>query len=407
MTPMTIALIAAAMSLSACNGAQETRAGGPAETQPNNGAGYQPAFENQTRAPNLRADVAFDVVPVVPSGLDMPFGFAFLPDGRYLITERPGRLRIAEANGALSAPLAGVPEVDAGGQGGLLDVALDPKFAENRLVYLSYAEPGEGGSNHTAVARGRLTEGAQPRLEAVQVIYRQAPSLKSKLHYGSRLIFGRDGMLFITQGERSILAGRMQAQKMDSLLGKIVRIHPDGAIPADNPFVGKAGVRPEIWSSGHRNVQAAALHPKTGELWEVEHGPQGGDEINIARRGLDYGWPTITYGVEYGAGVRKIGQGAAAAGLEQPVYYWDPVIAPGGMAFYEADLFPQWKGSLFVGGLGPGYIARLTLEGDKVVGEERFSIGGERNRDMKVGPDGALYVLIDGEPGRLVKLVPK
>lgn len=406
MTPTTIAL-AALFLLGACNEPQPGGAPAPAETAPNNGAGYRPAFANQTRAPEIKAGVAFDVVAVVPTGLEKPFGFTFLPDGRYLITERPGRLRVATADGALSAPVEGIPAVDAAGQGGLLDVALDPKFAENRLVYLSYAEPAAGGGNHTAVARGRLIDGAPPRLEGVEVIYRQAPSLESKMHYGSRLVFARDGTLFITQGDRSILPGRMQSRTMDSLIGKIVRIRPDGSIPADNPFVGKAGVRPEIWSSGHRNVQAAALHPKTGELWEVEHGPQGGDEINIARKALDYGWPTITYGVEYGAGVRKIGEGAAAPGLEQPIYYWDPVIAPGGMAFYEADLFPQWKGSLFVSGLGPGYIARLTLDGDKVVGEERLSIGKVRGRDIKVGPDGALYVLVDARPGRLVKLTPK
>jgi glucose/arabinose dehydrogenase len=406
--PTTVAL-AALLLLSACNQQPEPQssAGAPAETEHNNGAGYRPAFANQTRAPNLKAGVAFAVVPVVRSGLEKPFGFTFLPDGRYLITERPGRLRIAAADGTLSAPVAGAPKVDAEGQGGLLDVALDPRFAENRLVYLSYAEPAAGGGNHTAVARGRLIDGAQPRLDGLQVIYRQAPSLNSKLHYGSRLVFAPDGALFITQGERSIVPGRMQARKMDSLLGKIVRIRSDGAVPADNPFVGKPGVRPEIWSNGHRNVQAASLHPKTGELWVVDHGPQGGDEVNIVRKGLDYGWPTITYGVEYGPGARRIGEGPTAPGLEQPIYYWDPVIAPGGMAFYEADLFPKWKGSLFVGGLNTGYIARLTLDGDKVVGEERFSISEERNRDLKVGPDGALYVLIDGEPGRLVKLVPK
>ena len=406
MIPTPVAL-AALFLVGACNEPQQATAPTPAETAPNNGAGYQPAFKNQTRAPDLKAGVAFNVVAVVPSGLEKPFGFTFLPEGRFLITERPGRLRIAAADGTLSAPVVGTPAVDPSGQGGLLDVALDPNFATNRLVYLSYAEPAEGGGNHTAVARGRLMQDAQPRLEGVEVIYRQAPSLESRLHYGSRLVFARDGKLFVTQGERSILPGRMQAQKMDSLLGKIVRIHADGSIPADNPFVGSPGVRPEIWSSGHRNVQAAALHPRTGELWEVEHGPQGGDEINIARKGRDYGWPTITYGVEYGPGVRKIGQGSAAPGLEQPLYYWDPVIAPGGMAFYDAALFPKWKGSLFVAGLGPGYIARLTLDGEKVAGEERLSIGKGRNRDIKVGPDGALYLLIDGRPSQLVKLVPK
>src|SRR5215203_3989108 len=269
-------------------------------------------------------------------GLEHPWGLAVLPDGRLLVTERPGRLHIVEKNGRLSPPLSGVPKVYAQGQGGLLDVALDPRFAENQLVYLSFAEPGEGGAG-TAVARGRL---GQSGLEEVGVIYRQQPKVAGGGHYGSRLVFSRDGKLFVTQGER--MNYREQAQDLSSGLGKIVRINPDGSIPADNPFVGKSGVRPEIWSYGHRNVQAAALHPETGQLWEVEHGTRGGDELNVSRKGKDYGWPTIAYGIEYQGGPITGGI-QQQDGMEQPRYFWDPVIAPSGMVIYSGTMFPEWK----------------------------------------------------------------
>ena len=260
----------------------------------------KPAFAGQTDAPEHRTNVAVDVVTVA-EGLQNPWGMVFLPDGRMLVTERPGRLRVVTADGKLSAAVAGLPAVDARNQGGLLDVTLDPDFATNRLIYWSYAEPRGQGANNTAVARGRFVDEAAPRVENVQVIFHQVPSLESNLHFGSRLVFARDGTLFVTLGERSITEGRMQAQRMDGLLGKIVRINADGSIPKDNPFVGKDGVRPEIWSIGHRNVQAATLHPTTGELWEAEHGTRGGDEINIVRKARDYGWPTIAYGIEYRA----------------------------------------------------------------------------------------------------------
>jgi glucose/arabinose dehydrogenase len=297
--------------------------------------------------------------------------------------------------------VAGLPAVDARGQGGLLDVVLDPSFASNRLLYWSYAEPREGGVNNTAVARGRFIDDATPRVENVQVIYHQTPSMNSRMHYGSRLVFARDGKLFITQGERSITEGRMQAQRMDGLLGKIVRINADGSIPQDNPFIGRDGVPPEMWSLGHRNSQGATLHPTTGELWEVEHGTRGGDEINIVRKGKDYGWPTIAYGIA-----------TAQAGMEQPIYYWDPVIAPSGMAFYTGNLFPAWKGNLFVGGHGTSDLVRLELDGEKVVGEERLLTDlepkREKIRDVRQGPDGALYVVTDDKTnGRVLKLVPK
>jgi aldose sugar dehydrogenase len=247
-------------------------------------------------------------------------------------------------------------------------------------------------------------------VDDVQVIYHQTPSMNSNLHFGSRLVFGRDGTLFVTQGDRSIIPGRMQAQKMDSGLGKLVRINPDGSIPKDNPFVGKEGARPEIFSIGHRNLQAAALNPATGELWEIEHGTRGGDEINIVRKGKDYGWPTIAYGIEYQGG-QITGGIQQQAGMEQPIYYWDPIIGPSGMTFYTGSLFPQWKGSLFVGGHGTRDLVRLTLNGDKITGEERLlkdlQPKPEPIRDVRTGPDGALYVLTDGTAGRLLKLVPK
>lgn len=386
--------------------AKAAQTGAPLETRPANADFLKPAFPGQTRAPKAAANVAYEVVTVA-KGLEKPWAIAFMPDGRMLVTEKPGRLRIVGPDGALSEPVAGLPQVDSRGQGGLLGLALDPNFASNGLIYWSYAEGHEGGMTNTAVARGRLADGAPPRLENVQVIYRQAPQLASTMHYGGRLVFARDGTLFVTLGERSILPGRMQAQKLDSALGKVVRINADGSIPRDNPFVGRQGARPEIFAVGNRNLQAAALHPQSGELWVVDHGPKGGDEINVIEAGKDYGWPTITYGIEYTG--PKIGEGIAQkAGMEQPIYYWDPVIAPSGMAFYQASLFPQWKGSLLVGALAGKHLARLTLDGERVVGEERLLTDlGERIRDVVVGPDGAVYVATDNADGRVLKLVPR
>jgi glucose/arabinose dehydrogenase len=368
-----------------------------------------PAFPGQTRAPERKSSVVFDVLTVA-RGLQHPWGLAFLPGSRMLVTERPGRLRIVSADGTLSPEVSGLPRVDARGQGGLLDVALDPQFVDNGLIYWSYAEPRSGGANNTAVARGRLNDGAAPTVENVHVIYHQVPALVSTAHFGSRLVFARDGTLFITQGERSINDGRMQAQLLNGLLGKTVRLNADGSIPADNPFVPTPGARPEIWSIGHRNVQAAALNPETGELWEVEHGTRGGDEINIVRKGRDYGWPTIAYGIEYFGGTIT-GNITAKEGMEQPRYYWDPVIGPSGMAFYTGALFPEWKGSLFVGGHQTEDLVRLTLDGEKVVGEERLLTDlkpkREKIRDVRQGPDDALYLLTDSAQGRILKLVPR
>jgi glucose/arabinose dehydrogenase len=386
--------------------------GGPEtgmNTRPPNGQGQKPAFEDQTRVMEQKLGVAFEVV-TVSEGLANPWGLAFLPDGKMLVTERPGRLRVVSADGRqVSEPVAGLPAVDARGQGGLLDVALDPAFAQNQLIYWSYAEPGQG-VNNSAVARGRFVDGAAPKVEDVQVIFHQAPSLGSTAHFGGRLVFGRDGTLFVTLGDRSITEGRMQAQRTDGLLGKIVRLNPDGSIPKDNPFVGRQGVRPEIWSLGHRNIQAATLHPSTGELWEVEHGTRGGDELNIARKGGDYGWPTIAYGIEYRGGPITGGI-TAQEGMEQPRYFWDPVIAPSGMIFYTGKMFPAWQNSLFIGGLGSMNLVRLSVNGERVVGEERLlqdlQPQRERIRNVRQGPDGAIYLLTDSPKGRILKLVPK
>jgi len=335
----------------------------------------------------------------IASGLEHPWSLAFLPDGRMLVTERPGRLRYVTMKGEISGPIAGVPTVFAAGQGGLLDVVLDPDFSANSTIYLSYAEPGDGDLNGTAVARATL-DGAQ--LTDLQVIFRQMPKVASKQHFGSRLVFARDGNLFVTLGERN--SERDSAQDLGTHLGKIVRITKDGMVPADNPFVGRKGALPEIWSFGHRNVQGATLDPATGRLWAVEHGPRGGDEINLPEAGRNYGWPVITYGREYSG--PAIGEGTAKAGMEQPLYYWVPSIATSGMTFYSSNTYPEWKGNLFVGALAASLVARLEIGADgKVKAEERFPVG-ERVRDIRQGPDGALYLVTDEDAGRLLRLTP-
>ncbi len=337
----------------------------------------------------------------VASGLRNPWALAFLPDGRMLVTEKAGRMRIVAPNGTVGDELQGVPKVESGGQGGLLDVVLDPKFADNAHVYWSFSEadPDGGRGTSTAVARGRLEGNA---LRDVRVIFRQAPKFASGNHFGSRLVFARDGRLFVTLGDR--FSRRDDAQTLDTHHGKIVRIEADGRVPADNPFVGRAGARPEIWSIGHRNVQGAALHPATGELWTDEHGPQGGDELNIAERGKNYGWPVVTYGAEYGSGT-KIGEGTAKAGMEQPLTHWVPSIATSGLAFLTSDRYPGWKGNAFIGGLRSQQLVRLELDGRKVVREERLLQGyGERIRDVRQGPDGWLYLLTDSSNGKIVRL---
>ena len=353
-----------------------------------------------------RAGEAYDTslgqlrLETVAAGLDHPWSFAFLPEGPILVTEREGRLRSIGADGKLSEPIGGLPEVSAVGQGGLLDIALPPDFSATRLVFLSFAEPREEG-NATSVMRGRLAADLS-RLEEVKVIFRQQPSTAGGFHFGSRLVFDRTGALFITTGDRNSL--RKLVQQTDNHIGKIIRITADGGIPPDNPKV--AGWLPEIWSIGHRNLQGAALHPETGLLWTVEHGARGGDELNQPQPGRNYGWPVISYGKEYSGG--RIGQGKVMAGMEQPVHYWDPSIAPSGMVFYTGDRYPQWRGNLFVGALVKTHLARLEMKDGKVVSEEQLFRGFARIRDVRQGPDGYLYLLTDeGAPdGRIVRVLP-
>ncbi len=338
-------------------------------------------------------------VQTAAGGLVHPWGLAFLPDGRMLVTERPGRLRIASTDGRLSNAVAGVPEVYAESQGGLLDVAVDPNFATNTLVYLSYSEPGDGGVASTAVARGRLNA-ASTALENVQVIFRQLPKVDSNGHFGSRMVFGRDGTLFVTTGDRRKFD---PSQDLGSHIGKIIRINTDGTVPRDNPFVGRAGVRPEIWAYGIRNSQGAALHPQTGVLWEVEHGPRGGDELNIIEPGKNYGWPLVSWGNHYNG--QSIPKPATRPDLAPSVQQWSPVISPSGMAFYTGNTFAAWRGNLLIGSLSARSLIRLTLQGDRVTGEERINLGA-RIRDVRQGPDGAVYVLTDQRDGAILRLTP-
>ena len=335
----------------------------------------------------------------IAKGLEHPWSLAFLPDNRMLVTERPGRLRVVGPDGRVSEPLTGVPQVYASGQGGLLDVVLSPTFDKDRLIYFSFAEPGEGGAG-TTVARGRLGERG---LENTQVIWRQQPKVSGSNHWGSRIVFRPDGTLFVTLGERFNYSER--AQDLSATLGKIVRINPDGSAPPDNPFVNRAGALPEIWSYGHRNVQAATLHPETGQLWTVEHGARGGDELNHPEAGKNYGWPVISYGRHYS--FLKIGEGTEKPGMEQPVYYWDPVIAPSGMVVYTGDLFAGWKDNFLVGSLTPGLLVRLVMKDGKVAQEERY-LGDlrERIRDVRQAPDGSLYVLTDSSNGQILRVTP-
>jgi aldose sugar dehydrogenase len=353
-----------------------------------------------TKAPAVKTKQAIKV-ETFAKGLVHPWGMAFLPDGRLLVTERPGRLRIVGKDGRLSAPLQGVPKVYASGQGGLLDVQIGPDFATSSAVYLSYADPRDGNRNGTSVARGRLVEGDGARLEDVKVIFRQEPSYSSSAHFGSRIVFARDGSLFVTLGDR--YSARDEAQNPANHLGKLVRLMSDGSPYGGNPK--KSAWRPEIWSIGHRNVQGAALHPQTGKVWTIEHGARGGDEINVPEAGKNYGWPVITYGRDYS--FLKIGEGTHKPGMEQPIYYWDPSIAPSGAAFYTGDRFPEWKGNLFVGALAGQALHRLLLDGEKIVGEEKLLADlGERIRDVRNGPDGALWLLTDSPEGRVLRVVP-
>jgi glucose/arabinose dehydrogenase len=392
----------------------------PLETRTANAPEQKPAFAGQTRACALKSEAAFDVT-VLARGLERPWAVEPLPDGDFLITEKPGRLRIVSSKGEVGPPIGGVlavgsggvsaasgqgglPPITARGQGGLLDVALSPNFTRDRTIFWSFSEQREGGSG-TSVARGRLTEDRRS-LDQVRIIFRALPTYTNGLHFGSRLAFGPDGMLYITLGDRFDRPNRPKVQQLDSHFGKIIRINADGSAPADNPFAGKAGALPEIWDIGHRNVQSAAFDAQ-GRLWTVEHGPKGGDELNLIERGKNYGWPLVAYGEEY-SGDPLPGAVTARGGYEQPIYYWDPVIAPSGAQFYTGDAFPAWRGNLFIGGLVEKRLVRLVIKDNRVVGEEHLlTERGQRIRDVRQGPDGALYVVTDEADGQLWKITPK
>jgi glucose/arabinose dehydrogenase len=397
-------VFASALLFAACGASQESsgQTGAPvAQGAPN--TDYQPAFAGQTRAPEARSGVTIRS-EVIASGVAHPWAIVFLPDGRMLVTERAGRLRVITRAGQISEPVAGLPAVDARGQGGLLDVVLSPSFAQDRLIYWSYSEPRGDGANGTSVARGRLSEDAR-RVENVSVIFQQNPAWASTGHFGSRLVFDRAARLYITLGDRQRDEPRELAQDLSAHLGKVIRINADGSVPQDNPFIGRANARAEIWSYGHRNVQGADLHPETGELWTIEHGPRGGDELNVTRAGLNYGWPVISYGLEYRRAPVNAGI-TTQAGMEQPNYYWDPVIAPGDMDFYRGDLFP-WHGDVLIAGLNTQALVRVELEGERVVGEERFNLNLGRIRDLAESEDGALWIVTDEDNGRVLRLTPQ
>lgn len=367
---------------------------------PPNAPDQQPAFENQTRAPVLADDIALDQT-VIADGLDHPWGLAELPDGAWLVTERAGNLRMVGADGALSDPIGGLPDIDTRDQGGLLDVTVAEDFADTRRVWISFAQPREDGKTATAVATGTLSADGST-LEGTQVIWQQQPAWDSTKHYGSVLIHDGQGGLFVTTGERSNPDSRVYSQNVTTTLGKVVRINPETGAPMGDPGVAEA--LPEIWSWGHRNLQGAALDDQ-GRLWTIEHGPKGGDELNRPQAGRNYGWPRVTYGVEYSG--RPIGEGITQLeGTEQPVYYWDPVIAPGQMSFYDGEMFPDWQGDLLIGGLKSNDLVRLEMEGDRVTGEARHLQGIGRVREVEVARDGALMLLTDEDNGRLIRVTP-
>jgi glucose/arabinose dehydrogenase len=373
----------------------------PVETQKAN-SDYKPAFEGQTRISGVKSSTAYEG-KVLSSELKNPWGITSLPDGRLIITEKAGTMRIATAAGVLSAPITGIPAVNSEGQGGLLGIRVDPDFEKNRMVYWVFSEARPDG-NLTSVAKGKLSAD-EKKIEGATVIYRATPAFASNLHYGGRILFDKNNDLIISTGERSDTITRPQAQQLNSSLGKVIRITKDGKAAAGNPFEGKAGAKAEIYSYGHRNVQGLAFHPVTGDLWEVEFGPRGGDELNRIEPGKNYGWPTITYGIEYSG--KKIGDSIQVKeGMQQPVYYWDPVISPSGITFYSSDSIPEWKNNLFIGGLSSTHIARIVIENNKVVGEERLLSGeGQRFRDITQGKDGALYAVTD--QGRLYRIYKK
>ena len=393
----------------------------PLETRTANAPEQKPAFAGQTRGCAVRSSVGFEVT-VLANGLERPWAVEPMPDGSFLITEKAGRMRIVSPKGQVGEPIAGLlpvgqggvteagkqgglPPITARGQGGLLDVALSPTFAKDNAIFWSFSEQREGGSG-TSVATGILSADRK-RIDNVRVVFRALPTYDNGMHFGSRLAFGPDGKLYITLGDRFDKAvTRPQAQHTNSHIGKVIRINPDGSVPNDNPLAGQQGALPEIWSLGHRNIQSAAIDD-VGRLWTVEHGAQGGDELNLIEKGKNYGWPIISYGEEY-SGEPIPGNITAKAGLEQPVYYWDPVIAPSGMEYYTGTAFPEWRGSIFIGGLASQRLVRLVIKNNRVTGEEHLlTERGKRIRDVRQGPDGALYVVTDDSNGELWRIGPR
>jgi glucose/arabinose dehydrogenase len=405
----TLFLIITPIILSACgsktsansNPADTNATSRPVEIQAPN-SDYKPAFKGQTRAPGVKTSTPYEA-KVLTNNLKSPWGITQLPDGRFLITQKEGTMRIATSAGTLSEDITGIPPVNSAGQGGLLGITIDPQFSSNRMVYWCFSESTPGG-NETAVAKGKLSAD-EKRIENATVIYRATPAFNSNLHYGGRILFDRSGNLFISTGERSDLKTRPQAQWLNSSLGKVISITTDGKPASGNPFLNRSDTRPELYSFGHRNVQGLAIHPVTGNLWENELGPRGGDEVNKIEPGKNYGWPTITYGIEYSG--EKVGEGITQhEGMEQPVYYWDPVVSPSGMTFYSSNSIPEWNNNLFIGTLSGSHIVRLVIEDNKVTGEERLLADeGQRFRAVIEGKDGALYAITDA--GRLYRIGKK
>jgi aldose sugar dehydrogenase len=390
-------------NVASATGAADTTGGNlpPVETKSPN-TDYKPAFQGQTRAPGIKTTTPFES-RVLTSSLKNPWGIGVLPDGRLLITEKGGTMRIVTTAGQVGESISGIPAVNSAGQGGLLGITVDPDFGSNRMVYWVFSQKTPDG-NLTAVAKGKLSAD-EKRMENVSVIYQAPPAYNGTLHYGGRILVDKEGNLIVSTGERSDLETRPLAQDLKSGLGKIVRITKDGQPASGNPFEGRSDARPEIYSYGHRNVQGLAFHPETGELWENEFGPKGGDELNLVKPGKNYGWPTVTYGLEYSGS--KVGEAITQRdGLEQPVYYWDPVLSPSGMTFYSGNAIPEWKNNLFIGGLNSNHIARLVIKDNRVVGEERLLAGeGERFRAVMQGTDEALYAVTDG--GKLYQIKKK
>ncbi|MBC7565887.1 MAG: PQQ-dependent sugar dehydrogenase [Pedobacter sp.] len=406
-----IVIVLSVFTLNSCSGDKnpaeepETPSPGtqtaPVETMPPN-ANYKPAFTGQTRVSGIKTTTSYSSA-IITSALQSPWGIASLPGGKFLVNEKAGKMRVVTATGAIGEPISGLPAVNAAGQGGLLGLCLDPEFTTNRMVYWSFSQPSADG-NVTAIAKGKLSTDERS-LEGVTVIYRATPGYSGTNHYGGRILFDRTGNLMASTGERSDLVTRPQAQSLNSGLGKVVRITKDGQPAAGNPFIGQADARPEIYSLGHRNPQGLAIHPVTGAIWQAEHGPRGGDEINKLQAGGNFGWPIITYGIEYSG--ERVGEGIQQrSGLQQPAYYWDPVVSPSGMTFYSGNRIPEWQNNLFISALSGMHIIRLAFENDKVVGEERL-LASERQRfrDITQGTDGALYAITD--QGRLYRMDKK